>query len=517
MRPEFRDIRWRGRLSDGLAEAAERRLMVVVKPAGQGADRDDWCPGATRMRAVSLSDPEAAWLIENAFIPVRFGMTLSGGPESDEEGRAFVFMNMPPDGPKVLPGLLVLTPEREIVGRIESNVSAEEMRVALQRVLEQRPELAPPELPARATHDPSDALQASLAELDHRWSQGERATLVPELEAFIDRNGGDWAHGAAVAWTLLGAARYHAKDFVGADAAWQTVLDRHPDHPLRHRAHFNLLHTEFSPLDPHPDLLGAAYAEPGARPAIVPDPDLRARQLAAMRADPRYIWTRSGVPLVRIPAGTFTMGGAPALFPRELPLRRVTLSRPFLMSAWPVTRAMWYKFKAPQGPVPNDPLADEQPIARTKFDEALAYCAMLSEVDGLAYGLPSEAQWEYAARGGAEGEPYPWGHQPADATRCNYLHSAGVPVGCYAPNGFGLFDMVGNLLEWTSDAYCEDAYSQTPLEVVDPVHVDPTSRVHTTRGGPAGLPFCRFMCRTAFRMFTPDDKGFTFRLVAPAD
>jgi formylglycine-generating enzyme required for sulfatase activity len=249
----------------------------------------------------------------------------------------------------------------------------------------------------------------------------------------------------------------------------------------------------------------------------VPDPALRARNLEQMRRDPRYVWTRSGLPLVRIPAGTFTMGGDPAFFDRELPVRRVTISRPLYVAAWLTTRQLWRRLRPELVPTPKDPLADELPIGRTSFADAQAFCAMLSEIDGLAYRLPTEAEWEYASRGGLESAPYPWGHEPADSSRCNYLHSGGVPVASYPPNAFGLFDTVGNFLEWTMDVYREDTYSLTPHEVSDPLVTEGETGNRVTRGGPAGLPFCRFMCRNAFRMRTPEAKGFGFRVVAPAD
>jgi formylglycine-generating enzyme required for sulfatase activity len=81
--------------------------------------------------------------------------------------------------------------------------------------------------------------------------------------------------------------------------------------------------------------------------------------------------------------------------------------------------------------------------------------------------LPTEAEWEYAARGGLIGKNYPTGDD-LDSTQANYtIQGKGkgtVPVGSYPPNGYGLYDMAGNVVEWVSDYYAEDYYSICPYE-----------------------------------------------------
>jgi formylglycine-generating enzyme required for sulfatase activity len=83
----------------------------------------------------------------------------------------------------------------------------------------------------------------------------------------------------------------------------------------------------------------------------------------------------------------------------------------------------------------------------------MAYCRWLTETTGRAYRLPSDAEWEKAARG-TEGRIYPWGDEPADESRCNFDRNVGdtTPVGMYSPQGdspYDCVDMAGNVWEWT--------------------------------------------------------------------
>ena len=95
----------------------------------------------------------------------------------------------------------------------------------------------------------------------------------------------------------------------------------------------------------------------------------------------------------------------------------------------------------------------------------MAYCAWSSEVTGRTVRLPTEAEWEKAARGGAEGLRYPWGND-FDPSGCSYLSDPSAkrqrgtrPTGTYPPNAYGLCDMIGNVWEWVSDWYDPEYYS----------------------------------------------------------
>ena len=104
------------------------------------------------------------------------------------------------------------------------------------------------------------------------------------------------------------------------------------------------------------------------------------------------------------------------------------------------------------------------PVTLVTHADAMVYCRWLSGQIGQMVRLPTEAEWERAARGGLEQKRYPWGDD-IDASRGNFLpepalkgHRGTRPVGSYAPNGFGLFDMAGNVWQWVADWYGAHTY-----------------------------------------------------------
>jgi formylglycine-generating enzyme required for sulfatase activity len=108
--------------------------------------------------------------------------------------------------------------------------------------------------------------------------------------------------------------------------------------------------------------------------------------------------------------------------------------------------------------------APKQPVSGVTWDDAVAFCRWLTRATGVTHRLPTEAQWEAAARGGLTGQAYPWGDEAPDAGgvyRANYRantpgaagFSFAAPVGSFAPNGYGLYDMAGNVAEWCLDKY----------------------------------------------------------------
>lgn len=455
---------------------------------------------------MGFSPPAVATLIAEAFVPVRFSMVLEG-PGSDPEGRELVNRTRLPGTSRIRPpDLLVLDPDANLLARLPFDASAEETLGTLRGVLVARPDLAPATDPLAgpAATQPS-AGRTELLSLEARWRGGERGALLRDLERWLETWEGHSPDEEAAALNLLGAARYHAEDFAAADRAWASLIEKFRDHSLVHRARYNRLDARSWPLRVSPDLLGARHPFAGIeRPVVVPNREVRDRNLLTVEADPRYSTSPSGLRFVPIPAGVFTMGATDPKFPRELPLRRVRLSRSFRMSAWPVTRGLWRRFRPEDAPAPLDPLADELPMAEIPRDQAVAFLAFLSDLDGERYRFPTEAEWEYAARGGIEGAAFPWGQEPPDPGRCNYEHSQPVPVASYPPNGFGLFEMVGNVQEWTADPYSETAYSRTPLEVADPRVSEGDEGIEgglfVARGGFPGLSFCIHWMRTALRL-----------------
>jgi formylglycine-generating enzyme required for sulfatase activity len=120
--------------------------------------------------------------------------------------------------------------------------------------------------------------------------------------------------------------------------------------------------------------------------------------------------------------------------------------------------------------------------------DAVDYCEWLSSVTGRACRLPTEAEREYAARGGLDGALYPWGDEPWSGG-VHAFDSAGGdrphPAGSSPPNGFGLFHMSDNVHEWCSDWYARDSYARDASEdgpVVDPQGPETGTR-RTSRGG----------------------------------
>jgi formylglycine-generating enzyme required for sulfatase activity len=148
------------------------------------------------------------------------------------------------------------------------------------------------------------------------------------------------------------------------------------------------------------------------------------------------------------------------------------------------------------------------------WTDAEGFCRFLSQRDGRQYRLPTEAEWEYAARGGLEGKMYPWGDETATPDRCNYLNRRPVPVACYPANGYGLFDMVGNNFEWTADFYLKDTYARTPAEVTDPTGPDEAqaeelspdkARTRVVRGGGwMSNEMSKINCRNSWRLGWPE-------------
>jgi formylglycine-generating enzyme required for sulfatase activity len=130
------------------------------------------------------------------------------------------------------------------------------------------------------------------------------------------------------------------------------------------------------------------------------------------------------------------------------------------------TEAMFRELSDPYvwraGAPPPDRL--RHPVTLIRFHDALAYCNWLSTQLAVGVRLPTEAEWERAARGGVNGRRFPWGDD-IDSSRANFLAAPELkrargtsPVGGFAANAFGLHDMIGNVWEWIADWYAPDTY-----------------------------------------------------------
>lgn len=207
--------------------------------------------------------------------------------------------------------------------------------------------------------------------------------------------------------------------------------------------------------------LVASVVAIGPAPATPGTPELSAPAPAVARME--------DIRWVRIPAGKFVMGCERQNERCErgnLPRHTVSITRPFWMSATEVTVGQYRPFaeashlQMPRQPRWND--ADSYPTVNETWIEARAFCAWAGG------RLPSEAEWEYAARGGTDGRMWDWGDN-FDPSRVNSVGRSGsdiwemtAPVGSLPPNGFGLYDMEGNVWEWTNDVYTESYYRKSP-------------------------------------------------------
>jgi sulfatase modifying factor 1 len=169
--------------------------------------------------------------------------------------------------------------------------------------------------------------------------------------------------------------------------------------------------------------------------------------------------------LARIPEGWFAMGCESGQ-ENERPVHRVWVDS-FELAAFQLTNADYAQFieatKCQPPPNWKDPLFShpKQPVVAVSWIDAAAYCDWLSRLTGRRYRLPTEAEWERAARGGREGMLYPWGDEPPESLP-NYAakwQTGPEHVGGDAPNGFGLYDIGANVHEWCADWYSPDYYA----------------------------------------------------------
>jgi formylglycine-generating enzyme required for sulfatase activity len=153
----------------------------------------------------------------------------------------------------------------------------------------------------------------------------------------------------------------------------------------------------------------------------------------------------------------------------------------------------------------------EKPVVGVSWHDAVSYCGWLSERTGKPFRLPTEAEWERAARGGKEGEKYPWGDElPSEKIFPGYDVETGGPVrvGLNEPNGFGLCDMSASVHEWCGDFYDPNYYRISPER--NPAG-PPTGLRKVSRGGSwrHRIKFSRSAARSSLNpSFQYADYGF---------
>jgi formylglycine-generating enzyme required for sulfatase activity len=169
--------------------------------------------------------------------------------------------------------------------------------------------------------------------------------------------------------------------------------------------------------------------------------------------------------MVTVPAGSFLMGSDPNWengSNHEHPRHRVTIGAAFAIGKFDVTQAEYF---AVMGANPSDFKGMTRPVEEVNWEEAREFVKRLSARTGKPYRLPTEAEWEYAARAGTE---TPWSFGDDESKLPLYAWFSGNsgsqthPVGQLRPNGFGLYDMHGNVWQWVEDCW-HDTYQGAPV------------------------------------------------------
>ena len=217
-----------------------------------------------------------------------------------------------------------------------------------------------------------------------------------------------------------------------------------------------------------------------------------------------------GMQFTLILAGTFQMGSNKAS--NEQPVHSVTISKLFYMSKYEVTQAQW---KVMMGNNPSRFTGDDnRPVERVSWDDVQEFIRRLNEQEGCGdcYRLPTEAEWEYAARAGTTGD-YAGDLDAMGWYRAN-SGSQTHPVGGKSPNVWGLYDMHGNVWEWVADGFGREYYKNSPA--VDPKGPESGS-LRVSRGGCFSDSAAR--ARSANRYIVPPglpNNDLGFRLVRMA-
>ena len=195
------------------------------------------------------------------------------------------------------------------------------------------------------------------------------------------------------------------------------------------------------------------------------------------QAEQQEITGKDGAPMMLVPAGDFTMGSNEGA--DEQPVHRVSLDT-YYMDKYEVTVGQYAKFldakfleaTSPEVPKPETPpywdimnasLSRKRPVAYVDWTGADSYCRWAGK------RLPTEAEWEKAARG-TDGRIYPWGNEPPTELLANFgkkdwsNHKATVPAGLLedGKSPYGIYDLAGNVWEWVSDRYDKDYYRNGP-------------------------------------------------------
>ena len=215
------------------------------------------------------------------------------------------------------------------------------------------------------------------------------------------------------------------------------------------------------------------------------------------------------IEMVKVEAGTFMMGATSEMkdpYDWEKPVHQVTLTNDYYMGKYEVTQALW---QAVMGSNPSNFKGDNLPVETVNWNDCQEFISKLNSLTGRKFRLPTEAEWEYAARGGKKSRGYQYSGSNSISDVAWYSGNSGRvthPVGTKQANELGIYDMSGNVYEWCQDWYGSfSSSSQT-----NPTGADSgSSRVF--RGG-SWYGNARY-CRLSFRDCTPPDcRGYNLGL-----
>ena len=205
-----------------------------------------------------------------------------------------------------------------------------------------------------------------------------------------------------------------------------------------------------------------AIQSPVAQPAVAQQPVVQA---PIANSDNIIIPVKDGISIdmIRVEAGTFTMGATAEMkdpSDKEKPTHRVTLTKDYYIGKYEVTQALW---KAVMGNNPSMFKGDNLPVEQVSWKDCQKFLSKLNRITGKTFRLPTEAEWEYAARGGNKSRGYQysgsnnlsdvaWYSGNSDSDNSEYEYETHA-VGTKQPNELGIYDMSGNVREWCQDWY----------------------------------------------------------------
>lgn len=234
---------------------------------------------------------------------------------------------------------------------------------------------------------------------------------------------------------------------------------------------------------------------------------------ASISSNTLVIPVKNGVniEMVRVEGGTFAMGATPEMlepYDNERPAHQVTLTKNYYIGKYEVTQHLW---ESVMGNNPSVFKGKTLPVESVTWKDCHEFIKKLNLVTGRVFRLPTEAEWEYAARGGNKGKGYQYSGSDilSDVAWWGANSKQPHPVGTKLPNELGIYDMSGNVWEWVEDGKGE--YQSTAQS--DPIMINPRTFSKMYRGG--GFPNNERNCRSSVRIgdpFTAHDSSLGFRL-----